>query len=123
MSDCLGISFKSGTDDIRESPLVEVIRQLIGWGYDVRVFDPNVDIAKLTGANRDYILGAIPEIAALMVDDIADVLNHGEVIVIGNNEPLFHDLPQKLDSKQTLVDLVRVAAADDLAAGYEGINW
>ncbi len=81
----LGFSFKAGTDDLRESPIVELIERLIGKGFDLRLYDRNVNLAKLTGANRDYILNHIPHIANLMRESIAEVLEHADVVVIGNS--------------------------------------
>ena len=81
----LGFSFKAGTDDLRESPLIDVIERLIGKGYDLRIYDKNVNIASLVGANRDFILNHIPHISKLMVGDINAVLNHAQTVVVGNN--------------------------------------
>src|SRR5208282_4459379 len=66
----LGFSFKAGTDDLRESPMLEIIERLVGKGYDLRIYDKNVQIAKLVGANRDFLLNHIPHISKLMVDNI-----------------------------------------------------
>ena len=84
-----GFSFKAGTDDLRESPLIELIERLIGKGFDVRVFDRNVNLASLVGANRDFILNHIPHISKLMVNDLDTMLAHGQTIVIGNRDPDF----------------------------------
>ncbi len=75
----LGFSFKAGTDDLRESPIVELIERLIGKGFDLRLYDRNVHLAKLTGANRDYILNHIPHIACLMRESMEEVLEHADV--------------------------------------------
>ena len=104
----LGFSFKAGTDDLRESPLIEVIERLIGKGYDLRIYDRNVNIASLVGANRDFILNRIPHISRLMVDDIDTVLNHAETVVIGNKDPDFSKVPERLREGQVLVDFVRI---------------
>lgn len=119
----LGFSFKAGTDDLRESPLVEVIERLIGKGYDLKLYDRNVNLAKLTGANRDYILNAIPHISNLMVDSLEDGLAHGETIVIGNGAEEFKGIMSMTSGKQVVVDLVRIA--DDLSSSdrYDGICW
>jgi len=119
----LGFSFKAGTDDLRESPIVEVIEHLIGKGYDVRVFDRNVKLASLVGANREYILNHIPHISRLMLDTVDQVLEHAEVIVIGNDDPAFRQVPDRLRSGQLLVDFVRVANRASGDDSYDGICW
>ncbi len=119
----LGFSFKAGTDDLRESPIVELIETLIGKGFDLQVFDKNVNLAKLTGANRDYILNHIPHIANLMRDSMAQVLDHAEIIVIGNSGPEFVDVVKTLKPNQTVIDLVRITPTVDSGASYEGICW
>jgi GDP-mannose 6-dehydrogenase len=119
----LGFSFKAGTDDLRESPLVELIERLIGKGYDLCLYDSSVNLARVVGANREYILRAIPHISALMVETLEQVLEHGDVIVIGNGDPNFHDVPSLLKPHQILVDMVRVPGHEGLADKYDGINW
>jgi len=104
----LGFSFKAGTDDLRESPVIEVIERLIGKGYDLRIYDRNVSMAALVGANRDFILNRIPHISRLMVSSIDAVLAHAQTIVIGNNDPEFSQIQTKLREDQCLVDLVRI---------------
>jgi GDP-mannose 6-dehydrogenase len=99
----LGFSFKAGTDDLRESPLIEVIEWLIGKGYDLRIYDRNVKIASLMGANRDFILNRIPHISRLMVDSAQHVLDHAETIVIGNNDPEFRQVPAQIRDGQVVV--------------------
>jgi GDP-mannose 6-dehydrogenase len=119
----LGFSFKAATDDLRESPLVDVIERLIGKGFDLRLYDRNVSIAKLVGANRDYILKAIPHIERLMVDDIGAVLDHAEIIVIGNDAPEFADIAGRLRPDQHIVDFVRITTIEQSHANYAGICW
>ena len=104
----LGFSFKAGTDDLRESPTIEVIERLLGKGYDLRIYDRNVNIAALVGANRDFILNRIPHISRLMVPDIDAVLAHAQTIVIGNHDLEFREIPTRLGEHQHLVDLVRM---------------
>jgi GDP-mannose 6-dehydrogenase len=104
----LGFSFKAGTDDLRESPVIEVIERLIGKGYDLRIYDRNVNIAALVGANRDFILNHIPHISKLMVPSIDEVLAHAQTIVIGNRDPEFSQIQSKLREDQCLVDFVRI---------------
>jgi GDP-mannose 6-dehydrogenase len=118
----LGFSFKAGTDDLRESPLIEVIERLIGKGYDLRIYDKNVNIASLVGANRDFILNHIPHISKLMVGDIDAVLNHAQTIVIGNKDPDFNAVPERLREGQVLIDFVRVIEGSS-NGNYDGISW
>lgn len=119
----LGFSFKEGTDDLRESPMIEIIERLAGKGYDIRIYDKNVQVARLVGANRDFILNRIPHISKLMVDNIDAVLQHGETIVIGNKSTEFESVPQKLHTGQCLVDFVRVANYRSNNGEYSGICW
>jgi GDP-mannose 6-dehydrogenase len=119
----LGFSFKAGTDDLRESPVVELAERLIGKGYDLRFYDRNVSLARLHGANRDYILRRIPHISALMLDSVGEVLEHAQTLVIGNADPEFREVPRRLSGTQTIVDLVRVSEARSVAGVYEGICW
>jgi GDP-mannose 6-dehydrogenase len=119
----LGFSFKAGTDDLRESPLIEVIERLIGKGYDLRIYDKNVNIASLVGANRDFILNHIPHISKLMVGDICAVLNHAQTVVIGNKDPDFTTVPDRLREGQFLVDFVRVIEGGSKNGNYDGICW
>ena len=104
----LGFSFKAGTDDLRESPMIEVIERLIGKGYDLRIYDRNVKIASLVGSNRHFIFSRIPHISRLMVDSIGAILEHAETVVIGNRDPDFEDVATRIGSHQKLVDLVRL---------------
>jgi len=119
----LGFSFKAGTDDLRESPVIEVIERLIGKGYDLRIYDKNVNLASLLGANRDFILNHIPHISRLMVGGVDAVLDHAQTIVIGNKGPDFHDVPQRLREDQVLVDLVRITDRKSEKGKYDGICW
>jgi GDP-mannose 6-dehydrogenase len=119
----LGFSFKAGTDDLRESPLVEVIERLLGKGYDIRIYDKNVNIAKLMGANRDYLLNHIPHISSLMVESIDHVLRHAEVLVIGNKANEFENILDRISGKQVVVDLVRVTDETSHEGKYHGICW
>jgi len=119
----LGFSFKAGTDDLRESPMIEIIERLAGKGYDVRIYDKNVQVARLVGANRDFILNRIPHISRLMVDNIDAVLEHAETIVIGNKSPEFESVPQRLHTGQCMVDFVRISNYKRNNGEYSGICW
>jgi GDP-mannose 6-dehydrogenase len=119
----LGFSFKAGTDDLRESPMIEVIERLIGKGYDLRIFDKNVNLASLVGANRDFILNHIPHISRLMVNGIDAVLDHGQTIVIGNKDPEFQSVFERLRDGQHVVDFVRIMNRRSENGKYDGICW
>lgn len=119
----LGFSFKAGTDDLRESPIVELIERLLGKGYDLKLYDRNVNLAAIVGANKDYILNQIPHISKLMVDDATTVIDESEVIVIGNGDEQFRNLVTGIPTGKHVIDLVRIN--DDALGqeGYEGICW
>jgi GDP-mannose 6-dehydrogenase len=119
----LGFSFKEGTDDLRESPMIEVIEHLIGKGFDLRIYDKNVKIASLVGANRDFILNHIPHISKLMVSDTESVLQHAQTVVIGNNDPEFKRVPERLQDGQKLVDFVRIIEGRSMNGKYDGFSW
>lgn len=119
----LGFSFKAGTDDLRESPMIEIIERLSGKGYDLRIYDKNVQVATLVGANRDFILNRIPHISRLMVDNIDAVLAHAETIVIGNKAVEFEGVPERMQNGQCLVDFVRIANHRSNNGQYQGICW
>jgi GDP-mannose 6-dehydrogenase len=119
----LGFSFKAGTDDLRESPLVEIIERLLGKGYDVKLYDRNVNIASLVGANRDYILNHIPHISNLMVDSLDKVIDHADTVVIGNGAPEFRAVPERLRKGQIMIDLVRISEERSTPGKYDGICW
>jgi GDP-mannose 6-dehydrogenase len=118
----LGFAFKAGTDDLRESPIVDVIEHLIGKGYELKLYDKNVNLAALTGANRDYILNHIPHISKLMVESMQEVMDFAETIVIGNGAEEFKPVPTNLKPGQAVVDLVRISK--EMSGGqYDGICW
>jgi GDP-mannose 6-dehydrogenase len=119
----LGFSFKPGTDDLRESPMIEIIERLAGKGYDVRIYDKNVQVASLVGANRDFILNRIPHISRLMVDNMEAVLEHAETIVVGHKAKEFESVPQLLHEGQCLVDFVRISNNGNKNGTYDGICW
>jgi len=118
----LGFAFKAGTDDLRESPIVDVIERLIGKGYELKLYDKNVNLAALTGANRDYILNHIPHISRLMVESMQEVMDFAETLVIGNGAEEFKPVPENLKPGQAVVDLVRISK--QMSGGqYDGICW
>lgn len=119
----LGLSFKAGTDDLRESPVVEMVERLLGKGHEIRIFDHNVNLSTLVGANRAYIYEHLPHIAKLMVDDVDEVVNHGGTIVVGNSDKYFADVVGRLNMSQRVVDLVRISNEQQTNGGYNGLCW
>jgi GDP-mannose 6-dehydrogenase len=120
----LGLSFKAGTDDLRESPIVILIERLLGKGYKLAIYDEEVSLSQLIGANRRYIEQTIPHISSLMVPNIGDIFAQSEVIVVGKKTPQFVDaLAKSLDGKG-LIDLVGAWREPATGKGnYEGICW
>jgi GDP-mannose 6-dehydrogenase len=120
----LGFSFKAGTDDLRESPMVELIETLIGKGYHVKIYDKNVSLARLHGANKAYIEREIPHIATLMCQSMEEVLAESTVIIIGNKAPEFRQAFQQTRQDQIVIDLVRILKdTQQMDTRYEGICW
>lgn len=119
----LGFSFKAGTDDMRESPMIRVIRRLLDEGCDVRIYDRGVQMKKITGANRDYIEKHLPQIERLITGSIEEVLAHAEVVVIGNNAPEFAAIAGWLRPEQQVIDFVRIRAIEESHDNYNGICW
>ncbi|WP_139670122.1 nucleotide sugar dehydrogenase [Pseudomonas sp. F16(2018)] len=115
----LGLAFKANSDDLRESPLVTLAEQLIGKGYDLRIFDANVDHARQFGANRQYIEQQIPHVSALLRSDLQQVIDEAELIVLGNNDERF---VQALDAGKPVIDLVGFMAGGS-DARHHGICW
>jgi GDP-mannose 6-dehydrogenase len=119
----LGFTFKAGTDDLRESPIVELIERLLGKGFDLRLYDKNVQLGRLVGGNREYILNTIPHIARLMVDTAEEVLNFADLVLIGSNELAHTDALLHLSPEHAVVDFVRLPEWEQLGERYDGINW
>jgi GDP-mannose 6-dehydrogenase len=115
----LGLSFKAGTDDLRESPVVELVERLLGKGHEIRIFDRNVNLSRLVGANRAYVYEHLPHIAKLMVDQVDEVVHHAGTLVIGNGDRQFADVVGRLNRSQRVIDLVRI----DADGAYNGICW
>ena len=113
----LGLSFKDGTDDLRESPTVELVEQLIGKGYTVRIFDPHVSVTRLTGANKAYIDRELPHIASLLVEDVATLVDESDVVVATKRAPHYAAALEMIRPDQTIVDLVRLFKDDQVQGG------
>jgi len=120
----LGLSFKAGTDDLRESPLVTLIEMLVGKGMNLAIYDREVSRARLIGANKAYIEREIPHIWSLMRGSISDVLTDSDVIVIGNGSKEFSGLRSQVRPDQTVIDLVRAfGSLKSDGSSYQGICW
>lgn len=119
----LGLAFKSGTDDLRESPMVTLIEMLIGKGVEVAIYDREVRSARLIGANKEYIEREIPHIWELMRESVADVLASSDVVVIGNGSKEFRTIEPDLRDGQMVIDLVRAFGARTSDKSYQGIAW
>jgi GDP-mannose 6-dehydrogenase len=119
----LGFSFKAGTDDLRESPMVALIETLIGKGMQLSIYDRDVSLARLFGANKEYIEREIPHISQLMRPSIEDVLENSDVVVIGNKAEEFRSITELLRPDQIVIDLVRLFEDKTTGGGYYGICW
>jgi GDP-mannose 6-dehydrogenase len=119
-----GFSFKAGTDDLRESPMVVLAEALLGKGYQLSIYDKNVSLARLVGANKQYINEQIPHLSQHLCDSIDDVIEKSDVIVIGNAAPEFPEAVSRCRPDQTVIDLVRIPLDfSKVAAQYDGICW
>ena len=112
----LGLSFKAGTDDLRESPIVDVIERLLGKGFSIRIYDPNVHVSQLTGANKNYILQKIPFIARFITDDLSSVIGGSDLIVVVNREAGVSEALAGIAADKTIYDLA------DLGRNFEGVQ-
>lgn len=120
----IGLSFKTGTDDLRESPLVSLAEQLIGKGMQLSVYDPEVHLAKLLGANRRYIETHLPHIGELLQADINEVIDGAEVLIVGLNSSAVADtLAARVRKDQLVIDLVNLANPTAFGAKIEGLCW
>lgn len=120
----IGLSFKPGTDDLRESPAVDLAERLFGKGYDIRIFDSNVCIERLTGANRSFIEARIPHLASLLTSDVREVAQHGDTLVIAHANHESRRLLAPLRDDQVVIDLGSYSAGERPASGrYNGICW
>ena len=119
----LGLSFKAGTDDLRNSPAVTVVETLLGKGYEVQIYDKNVHLSKLTGTNKDYIDLHIPHLSKLMVNDIIDLVDNADVIVVNNLETEYIDILFETESSTAIVDMARLPQPIRERKNYYGINW
>jgi len=120
----IGLSFKAGTDDLRESPLVTVAERLIGKGYDLRIYDPEVNLSRLLGANKRYIEHSIPHIGGVMSGDCAQVVDHAEVLIIGlANKEIVPVVADRSRADQLVIDLVGLPLGTVASSSYAGVCW
>jgi GDP-mannose 6-dehydrogenase len=119
----LGFAFKAGTDDLRESPVVTLIETFLGQGYDIQIYDKNVSLSLLRGANKKFIETKIPHIASLIRDNIEDVINFSEIIILGNHSKEFSQILSNIRNDQIVIDLVRISDQYNSHDYYEGICW
>ena len=121
----LGLSFKAGTDDLRESPQVQLIKRLMGEGLEVRIWDEDVSLGRIAGANRQYIEEVIPHIGSVLTDDLESVLRGAEVVILGNKSASKEQLAKYLKPEQIVIDLIHLdpARRPQGIKTYEGICW
>jgi GDP-mannose 6-dehydrogenase len=120
----MGISFKAGTDDLRESPMVDLAEKLIGKGFNVSIYDKEVSLAKIHGANKRYIEKMIPHISSIVKPSAQDVFDESDVIVICKNSEEIKKVCMQSNTKKTIVDLVRMFTnKKEINKPYEGICW
>jgi GDP-mannose 6-dehydrogenase len=120
----IGLSFKSGTDDLRESPLVDVVERLIGKGMNLRIYDPEVRVSQLVGANKRYIEDVVPHIGSLMCDSVADAMRDASVVIVGlSDQEIISDVCATSRDDQYFLDLVGIPDRSGLKGEYQGICW
>ncbi len=119
----LGMTFKPDTDDLRESPLVEVIETLLGKGFHVTIYDKNVAMSRLIGANKRFIEEHIPHLSSLLVERVEDVVETAQVVVVGYASAEFVPALKSMRASQLIVDLARIEGRESFSAAYDGICW
>jgi GDP-mannose 6-dehydrogenase len=119
----LGLSFKPGTDDLRESPMVTMIETLIGKGLKLSIYDKEVELARIFGANKDYIEREIPHISSLMKKDLSEAVEKAQVIVVTKKSEEFKDVAKYATNGRVIIDLVRVFDRVELPPNYQGLCW
>ena len=120
----IGLSFKSGTDDLRESPLVTIVEQFIGKGLNLSIYDPEVNLSRLLGANKRYINESIPHIGEVMTDDCKKLIQENDIIIVGlDDDNLVKLLRENISPNQMVLDLVNIKDSDSLNCNYQGVCW
>jgi len=120
----IGLAFKSGTDDLRESPLVDLAERLLGKGMELVIYDGEVSLSRLLGANKRYIEERIPHLGELLRPSLPKIVAHGDVLILGSSDPLVHaELKTLVRPHHRLIDLVSMRDIRDLPCHYEGLCW
>lgn len=121
----LGLSFKPSTDDLRESPAITMAETLLGRGYEIQIFDDQVQLSRLMGANKNFLESELPHIVSLMCPSIEQIVSESEVLVITHGSKLFHQVPHLMNGHQVLIDLVGIAKDSNghMQSLYDGICW
>jgi len=104
----LGLAFKPGTDDLRESPIIKVIETLVGKGYEVSIHDEFVSLGRLHGSNKAYLEQQLPHVSSLMRDSVEETVGSAEVVVIASRRPAYRAVPERMREDQLLLDLVGI---------------
>jgi GDP-mannose 6-dehydrogenase len=118
----LGLAFKAGTDDLRESPMIPLVEMLLGKGCQVTIHDRDVSRASIIGANKEYVEREIPHLWSLMRDTTSEVIDSGDIVVIGNSSKEYRNLGAALDGK-IVIDLARAVSGRTSGSDYHGICW
>jgi GDP-mannose 6-dehydrogenase len=120
----LGLSFKPGTDDLRDSPIIDIVERLLGKGYGLTIYDPHVQITKLIGANREYVLSKIPYISNFIVSDPQELVDNSDVIIVVNKEEEFRNVLAQVPESKAILDLVNMDFPSKTGrCNYRGIAW
>jgi GDP-mannose 6-dehydrogenase len=119
----LGLSFKAGTDDLRNSPAVALIETLLGKGYEIAIYDKNVHLSNLTGTNKEYIDTHIPHLSKLMKSQIGELMHESEIIIVNNKEKEYIDILTNVEWSHPIIDMVRLPQEIREKKNYKGINW
>ena len=119
----VGLSFKPDTDDLRYSPMLEIAERLIGRGYELAIYDSNVRLSQLTGANKDHLTSRLPHIACLLREKMSDVAAFADVLVVGNRKEFLKNSLVLNGHDKVIIDLVRISPEKQTGDDYRGICW
>ena len=119
----LGLTFKSGTDDLRESPLVELAERLLGKGYQLKIYDRDLKTGMLMGSNLEYVSSRLHHLSELVSGELAEALTHGKTLIVGKNDPDVREALTRPRPEHHVIDLVRYNAKMRSNGAYEGICW